>query len=379
MPEIKEFNTIEIRSEEVNDILGRPPRRIIRSGISVIFTIVLILLTGSWFFKYPDTVSSPIIISTEIPPVDLQADSSAILEKLLIQDKELVSQNKVLAVLANSASLNDVLYLKSVLDTLQKIDFFNVSANLDLGSIQPSYTSFIKILKIYQTAQKLDYHSKKISAIQELISGIRNHQDLPAEDVTIQLNQLNQQILDLQHAKQKEDLENNNMLSNALNRLKSQLSQWQLRHLIIAPVAGQIIFPQPLHEQQKLHTGEVICSIIQTEDSNVIGMIEITGKDAGNVKKGQRVIIKLEQYPFMEYGMIDGCVHSISPLPIMKNNQLVYKTIIEIDDSFLTNYGMRLRFSHRMAGTATIITEDLKLIERLLVPLKRKLTINRDF
>ena len=49
---------IEIRSDEVNDILSRPPRWIIRWGIGVIFLVVLIIIIGSSFFKYPDIITA---------------------------------------------------------------------------------------------------------------------------------------------------------------------------------------------------------------------------------------------------------------------------------------------------------------------------------
>lgn len=54
MSEIKE--NIELRSEKVRNIIGQIPSRIIRSGITVIFIIVIFLLTGSYFFHYPDKV-----------------------------------------------------------------------------------------------------------------------------------------------------------------------------------------------------------------------------------------------------------------------------------------------------------------------------------
>ncbi|MPQ48123.1 hypothetical protein GCQ56_14040 [Marinifilum sp. N1E240] len=47
---------IELRSEKVRNIIGQIPSHIIRNGITILFVVVIILLTGSYFFRYPDTV-----------------------------------------------------------------------------------------------------------------------------------------------------------------------------------------------------------------------------------------------------------------------------------------------------------------------------------
>ncbi|NPA45168.1 MAG: hemolysin D, partial [Chlorobi bacterium] len=55
-------NNIEIRSEEVEEIIGTPPAKIVRIGITVIFLIITFLLIGSFFFKYPDIITARILV-----------------------------------------------------------------------------------------------------------------------------------------------------------------------------------------------------------------------------------------------------------------------------------------------------------------------------
>ena len=45
---------IELRSEEVQEVMNHIPPSILRYGISVLLGILLILLIGSTFFNYPD-------------------------------------------------------------------------------------------------------------------------------------------------------------------------------------------------------------------------------------------------------------------------------------------------------------------------------------
>ena len=45
---------IELRSDEVKEILQRMPNWIIRSGTTLFFLVIFAVLVGSWFFRYPD-------------------------------------------------------------------------------------------------------------------------------------------------------------------------------------------------------------------------------------------------------------------------------------------------------------------------------------
>ena len=63
LKKMKESDKIELRSEKVRNIIGKIPPLIIRSGISVIFFIVIGLLTGTYFFKYDYTIETTAVIS----------------------------------------------------------------------------------------------------------------------------------------------------------------------------------------------------------------------------------------------------------------------------------------------------------------------------
>lgn len=51
-------NNIEIRSEKVRNIIGQIPPRLIRSGISVISIVLVLIIICSYFFKYTYTIKS---------------------------------------------------------------------------------------------------------------------------------------------------------------------------------------------------------------------------------------------------------------------------------------------------------------------------------
>jgi hypothetical protein len=69
----KKLTEIELRSEPVQEILGTVPPWIIRWGITLFLIIVILILVGSWFFKYPDFVNAEIEVITQKPPADIIA------------------------------------------------------------------------------------------------------------------------------------------------------------------------------------------------------------------------------------------------------------------------------------------------------------------
>jgi hypothetical protein len=102
----------------------------------------------------------------------------------------------------------------------------------------------------------------------------------------------------------------------------------------------------------------------------------IPSAGAGKVTPGQEVIIKLDDFPYLEFGSVNGKVKSISMLtnptdeltPQQKIN--TYQVIVELPEQLKTNYGTSLSFKHDIKGMAQILVKKRKLIERLFDNLK---------
>ena len=113
-----ENTAIELRSEEVQEILTRVPHWMIRWGSAVVLLILLSLFFVSWLVKYPDIISTQIVITTNLPPEKLVAKMSGKIEAILVKDRVTISKNTPLAVIENSANYKDVFLLKSIIDTI---------------------------------------------------------------------------------------------------------------------------------------------------------------------------------------------------------------------------------------------------------------------
>src|SRR5690606_24432047 len=121
---------------------------------------LIILMALSWLIKYPDIITAPITITTQIPPEKLVAKNSGRIEKIFVKDRSVVSKNTPLAVIENPADYNDVFLLKSIIDTITTsnknfvfpLDELPV---LSLGTIESTYAVFEKDYLAYKLNKDL--------------------------------------------------------------------------------------------------------------------------------------------------------------------------------------------------------------------------------
>lgn len=99
----------------------------------------------------------------------------------------------------------------------------------------------------------------------------------------------------------------------------------------------------------------------------------VLNRDAGFVREGQRVEVKLEAYPFTKYGVVDGHIERIST-DAVENEQmgLVYPARVRLLAAHITADGVRRTLAPGLAATAEIKTGRRRIIEFLLSPLSRR-------
>jgi hypothetical protein len=85
-----EPDKIELRSEKVRNLIGQMPPFLIRTGLSVIFLIITVLIIGSMYFKFEYTIKTSAIIEpqNEITLIGLKIPANEI--------KKVKSGNKVI-------------------------------------------------------------------------------------------------------------------------------------------------------------------------------------------------------------------------------------------------------------------------------------------
>lgn len=122
---------------------------------------------------------------------------------------------------------------------------------------------------------------------------------------------------------------------------------------------------------------ELLFSVIP-DKGGLIGEVMVPAYGIGKVKIGQNVNIKLNNYPYDEYGSLNGRIESISQMTrtIQTQNGNIdgHLVFISFPNGSITNFGQTLELNFETKGTAEIITAPKKLIYRLFDNLKYRVT-----
>ncbi|MEF9476556.1 hypothetical protein OWR28_01230 [Chryseobacterium sp. 1B4] len=172
------LDSIELRSESVQDILTQPPHWMIRWGNSVIFIILVMVLIMSWFIKYPEFVPAPITVTSKEPPEKLQARINSKIEKILIKDHQEVRKNDVLMVLQSTANYQDILKLRELIGSTAPDQVFSFpvgeTSGFRLGELQGDFNQFLKALQDEKMFTKLQPYAPENLAASQNLSEYKN-------------------------------------------------------------------------------------------------------------------------------------------------------------------------------------------------------------
>ncbi len=412
---------LKIYSEEVRDVLSAPPKAIFKWGNTILLVFILLLLFLSWFIKYPDIIRAEVLITTQIPPEKLVAKTSGKIQAILIDDKKIVNENTPLAVIENAANYKDVFLLKAITDTISlsnsKFPFDKLQA-VQLGEIENSFAMFqkeyiaselnkqLQPYKVESSAQSFEAKQlrerlqllegqKEInqSELQLLKTDVERYEKLfnkgiiSAQEIEKQrlvylqakknyksllssISQLKSSINELNRSS-KTTVINESTTSINLERsvmqsfyqLKKAIKDWELNYVFRSSVKGTVSFLQIWSENQTINAGENMFAIIPSTEKGYIGKVKAKAQNSGKLQIGQKVNIRLANYPDREFGVIEGKLKSISLTPDKEGNLLLD---IELPNGLKTSYKKKIEFQQEMTGTADIVTEDLRLLERLL-------------
>lgn len=155
-----------------------------------------------------------------------------------------------------------------------------------------------------------------------------------------------------------------------LEQLRKSLKQWELNYLVISSTDGVASFQQFFGENQFVKVGEPILSILPRNKEQLVGRMSVPTTNSGKIIPGEKVLIKLDNYRFQEYGIIEGKVQNISLIPDDKGN---YYVDVILPKGLKTSYNKTLVFDKELRGSAEIVTQDLRLIERFFYQIRKLL------
>jgi len=422
-------NDIEIRSDEVQEILGHTPNWMIRWGITLLFILIVMLVFISWFIKYPDVIPGKIILTTEVPPVKLVSKTNGQLQRIYIQEGALVDEGDFIAELENPLSETSIFYLS---ERVSKVDSFldmsepteSVSfydSSFVFGEIQGEYNQLKSLTNEYYIFKTDSFHLNKMEHLKKQVdyhnqlAAISNRQlSLAKKDLAnskrkfesdkrlykkgviskvafykeeslvtsskqqvenlkktfvqnnITISEYERQLQEMEHELNEKERILKEGIRASINSINNFINSWQQNYVLIAPFKGKVSYLSSVSENQFIQAGTSLFAVIP-ENNEFIGHMGISAQGFGKIKVGQQVQIKLDNYPSHEYGQLMGVVKEISLIPNMdpSTQQPIYEAKVALINKLQTTYNKVLEFRPEMMGTAEIVTEDLRLMERV--------------
>lgn len=429
---------IDLRESDQSQYFITAPHWLLKRGASFLLFIIVLSIIGAIIFRYPDKISARFTLTSNVPPVSLNARATGRLTNIFVEHRASVSEGSPLFVIENGANYADIQTLDSFLTQTSQLDRLEdaipqLNSGLQLGELQSLYANLVHYIQQLNRFNENPYYTDKSSNLAERLLEESAQYGLSQQQIRIKEMQLHltklqtardsslyQQGLlsseDWERAQTRLLVTHNELLttktsaniasqnqrstrealinleqerrvtsSNLLDQIKtlslqlaSSIRDWELKYVLKAPVTGKVIFTKHWVINQQVQIDEHILSIIPPNaHAEPIARILMPMKGSGKVCIGQRVHLDCHSFPKAEYGILVGKVYDISPLPIVVGNQSFYNVDVKLNNGLKTTYGKNLPYFLSLEGNAEIITDDISLMQRILNPIRKLLDNNK--
>lgn len=408
-------------SEDMQDILSKMPSWMIRWGMTFILILIVISTTLTYFIKYPEIIEGRVLITTAEPPIKLASKANSSIKKINFTNSSYVEKGKVIIEFDHPTSLEEIhiltssiRLLKDEIESEKPIKGHNFSV-LTIGDQQNNLSQLQKTINEYNRylarndskekiklirqrigfkkryamiidsleasfKKRLSYEKKSFSIKQMLYeSEITPELEFLAEKIKYATTQDNLkeykksriqnsmsiqddrlQLFEVESQKWQMTSEYRESIYQLIHQLESYIEDWFQMNTIVAPESGYLNYLRNFQPNEYISTGDVLIAIVNDKVKfKATSYVPIMG--FGKIKTGQKVRIKLDNYPFREFGYLIGEVNEISQ--IAHNEE--YLTYISLENGLHTSYNKKLPFKPEISGTVEIITDDLRLMERI--------------
>jgi multidrug resistance efflux pump len=416
-------------SEEILDILNESPRWVVRMGATVIMFLLTMFLAGTWFIKYPEVLKGSVVVTTSAPTIKVVAEQEGRMMRLLVPNGASVHKGDILAEMENRTRLENTPLLQELLQQTQRFlgdprkqisfpgngitwgdlqtDVLLLSQNYqELKQLQNDDFEAKQVfnlktqLKALQQLQKVQSRKKELNAaaFDNTSEGYLTDQKLFAEGIysrtefqkkeneylgkkqgqedhqenliknELRIAEIQQTLQQLEYSfleKQRLALAN---INKAAQNIGNGLKNWQQQYLIIAPSDGHLAYLQNMTENQYVKSGETLFAVIPTQQ-DFVAMVEIPVKGIGKASVGQKVVLKLDDYPFQEFGTVEGKVLSLAPSIDVRTCRMQ----VALPNGLKSSYHQEFTCKSEMSGVAEVITEDMRLFERAFYGIRKLL------
>ena len=159
-----------------------------------------------------------------------------------------------------------------------------------------------------------------------------------------------------------------------LNSVEGSLKQAQIQlqnQNIIAPINGTVYEVKVSPSQVTVQPGEELFSIapVGKLDEQPVLEVDLPSQYRGFVEEGRRAKVKIDTFPYQEFGTIEGIVIDINPYISKENSgKQVFPTKIKLKTNLLRGR----RITPGMLVTGEIVLREKSVLSLILAPITRQ-------
>ncbi len=418
---------IDIREEPIREILSKPPQWLLRWGVTLIAGVVGLILLLSFLLKYPDTLTGQVSITTTALPMSIKARSSGYLSDLRVKEGAQVEKDQILGIVQNTANNQDLIGFyqqwqpfHQALMQSDSVASLSLPTKANYGSLQEVFIQLLSRYQAYQQFLKKSSYAEQLQqnlrlqegaqqALGQLLSQepilkqrlqVANKQYETDEQLQqkgaitarelesskqqrlqeemnwkqweasklqaeLRLRELSGESLGIKQAFERELTTYKNTLREASLGFASAYANWEQQYVLKASISGKVNLFQLWSERQWVEAGQEVM-VISPDSQELFGQLLVDQAGAGQLKEGQKVYIKLSGYPSERFGQVKGKVLAVSSIA----REGKYAVKVALPNGLQTTYDKSLPFHQEMQGQASVITEDLRLIQRFFYELR---------
>jgi HlyD family secretion protein len=281
-----------------------------------------------------------------------QAQKSNVTRQLLIEQQRITEQaNASRARLDNLQAKRQSLISKRDSEKLSLINQEDILRRLDYLTRQGG-------MGLVQYMQEKDKGQQMRSQIAQTEAAIRQ--------TDAELDEVSSDLL-------KQRKESDRQLSD-LERQRVEVKEQLQTELLKSPVRGQVFDLTPTSKGYAVAPNEPLLKIVPLD--KLQAKVYVTSKDIGFVKVGQFSEVRLDSYPFTEFGSIKGRVKRISTdslPPDEQNPQPRFPVLIKLDQQKLEKNGRSYALKSGETLSANLVLREKRVITLLTDVIDRAL------
>ena len=306
--------------------------------------------TTSWFYRLDEVVTVQGRLVPQFGGVEIKSSLTGQISEIRVKNGQVVTKGQILIAF-------DVENARSTASTLdEQLAIERIRLEQSLNSTDQRIETLKRNIKLTGEILNRLRPLQVSGAISELQILQQENSLLSQQDEMLQLVNRRNQILN-ESASRKADLK------EKIAQVKFQLKN----EFITAPISGTVFDLKPDSVKYVTQQAEPLLKIVPR--GNLSGIVNITNKDIGFINAGQKVKVRIDSFPYTEYGDIPGTISRVGadalpPTPLI--SQYHFPVFIDLSRSHLTTKNnTSIPLQAGMTITANLKLRDRRLIELL--------------